>query len=253
MPDLKLISAEVLKLRSRRGMLAIAIVLTLGLVALVFAVTGIQHASNPTKYGPAGGATSYKDGLTVLTMMALVVGAIVGGTAGTQDVESGVFRDLAATGRSRLAVFAARVFGAWTIVLPILATTMAAMAVLAHAMAGGTPTPDAAMVVAGTAEILLAGALSTAAAVGLSALVGSRGPVIGILLAFFLAIEKLLAAVGMLGAARQALPSVALDRIGHTPVGGGMQVALGTAVVVVIAWIVATLGVGAWKTRTREI
>jgi hypothetical protein len=80
MPDLRLISAEVLKLRRRRGMLAVAILLTLGLVALVFAVTGVQHASNPAKYNPAGGAHSYRDALTVLTMMALVVGAIVGGT-----------------------------------------------------------------------------------------------------------------------------------------------------------------------------
>jgi ABC-type transport system involved in multi-copper enzyme maturation permease subunit len=253
MPDLRLISAEVLKLRRRRGMLAIAILLTLGLVALVFAVTGIQHAGNPAKYHPAGGAASFKDGVTVVTLMAFVVGAIVGGTAGTQDIESGVFRDLAATGRSRMALFGARVLGAWTIVLPILAVTMAAMAVLAHALAAGTPTPDAAMVVAGSAEVLLAGALSVAAAVGLSALVGARGAVIGILLAFFLALEPLLATVGLLGDTRQALPSVALDRIGHTSVAGGLQVALGTAIAVVIAWIVTTLGLGAWKTRTREI
>jgi ABC-2 family transporter len=250
--DPRLVSAEVLKLRRRRGMLAIAILLTLGLVALVFAVTGVQHASNPTRYHPAGGALNYRAGLKVVTMMALVVGAIVGGTAGTQDVESGVFRDLAATGRSRLALFGSRVFGAWTIVLPILAATTAALAVLAHALAGGTPNADTAMVVAGTAEVLLAGALSAAAAVGLSALVGSRGPVIGILLAFFLALEPLLAAVGLLGDTREALPSVALDRIGHVPTGS-LQVALGTAVAVVIAWVLATLGLGAWKTRTREI
>ena len=253
MPDLRLISAEVLKLRRRRGMLAIALLLTLGLVAIVFAVTGVQHASNPAKYEPAGGVHHYRDALGVLAMMAFVVGAIVGGTAGTQDVESGVFRDLAATGRSRLALFAARVAGAWTIVLPILATTMTALAILARAMADGTPTADAATIVAGTAAVLVAGALSTAAAVGLSTLVGSRGPVIGMLLAFFLAIEPLLAQIGMLGNARQALPGVALDRIGHIPASGSTQAALGTAIAVVIAWAVATLGLGAWKTRTREI
>ena len=114
--DLQLISAEVLKLRRRRGMLAIAVLLTLGIVALVFAVMAIQHAGNPVKYGPAGGAASYLDGLEVMCLMALVVGVVVGGTAGTQDIESGVFRDLAATGRSRLALYGARVTGAWAIV-----------------------------------------------------------------------------------------------------------------------------------------
>jgi hypothetical protein len=252
MPDLRLIPAEVLKLRRRRGMLAIAGLLTLGLVAIVFTVMGIQHASDPGRHGPAGGVHNYRDALGVLATMALVVGAIVGGTAGTQDVESGVFRDLAATGRSRLALFGARVFGAWAIVLPIVAITMAATAILTAALAGGTPTPDAATIVAGTAGVLAAGALSTAAAVGLSALVGSRGPVIGILLAFFLAIGPLLAEIGMLGSARQALPGVALDRIGHIA-SAGAHGALGTAIAVVIAWVVATLGLGAWKTRTREI
>jgi hypothetical protein len=253
MLDLRLISAEALKLRRRHGMLAIAVLLTLGLVALVFAVTGVQHAGNPAKYGPAGGEANYRDGLTVLAMMALVVGVIVGGTAGTQDIESGVFRDLAATGRSRRALFGARVTGAWAIVLPILAVAMAAMAGLSIAMAGSLHAPDAATLVAGTAAVLVAGALSTAMAVGLSALVGSRGPVIGILLAFFLAIQPLLAAIGFLGATRQAIPSQVIDRIGHMPGQPGLQLALGTAIAVAIGWVVVTLGLGAWKTTAREI
>ncbi len=251
--DLRLIGAEVLKLRRRRGMLAIAVVLTLGVVLLVFAVTGVQHADNPARYGPAGGVANYRDGLSVMTLMALVVGVIVGGTAGTQDVDSGVFRDLAATGRSRLALFGARFVGAWAIVLPILALTMAVMGALAFALAGGTATPGAGTLASGTLGILAAGALSTAMAVGLSVLVGSRGSVIGVLLAFFLAIEPLLAAIGFLGAARQGLPTIALNRIGDMPAHNGIQVALGTAIAVLLAWGAATLGLGAWKTRSREL
>src|SRR3954451_9561915 len=96
--DLQLISAEVLKLRRRRGLLLIAGLLTLGIVALVYAVTCVQHAGNSAKYGPAGGASNYADGLAVLALMASVVGVFIGGTAATQDIESGVFRDLAVTG-----------------------------------------------------------------------------------------------------------------------------------------------------------
>src|SRR3954451_11260750 len=153
--DLQLISAEVLKLRRRRGMLLIAGLLTLGIVALVYAVTGVQHAGNPAKYGPAGGATSYADGLRVLVLMASVVGVVVGGTAGTQDIESGVFRDLAATGRSRLALFGARVTGAWAIVLPLLAVTMVVTCGLSVALAGTAAAPHAGILLSGSASVLV--------------------------------------------------------------------------------------------------
>jgi hypothetical protein len=251
--DTRLISAEVLKLRRRPGMLAIATLLTLGLVLLVYTVTGIQHSGNPAKYGPAGGTKSFEDSIGVLTLMSLVVGVIIGGTAGTQDIETGVFRDLAATGRSRLALFGSRVTGAWAVVLPILAVTMAVDAGLSIAMAGSAATPDAGTLLAGSVAILAAGALSTAMAVGISALVGSRGPVIGILLAWFLAIQTLIVAITFLGSAREGLPSVALGRIGDVEVTGSVHTALGTAIAVVIAWAAVSMGAGAWRTRTREI
>ena len=85
--DLRLIGAEALKLRKRRGMVALAIALTAGVAVLVFAVTGIQHATNPGKYGPAGGLVHYRDAVGFLTLMILVVGAIVGSTAGSADLE----------------------------------------------------------------------------------------------------------------------------------------------------------------------
>jgi hypothetical protein len=220
MPDLQLIAADILKLRRRRGMLALTLLGTLGIVALVFAVTTIQHATNPGKYGPAGGLETYRDAIGVVGLLALVAGVIVGGTAGTQDIESGVFRDLAATGRSRTALFLSRVAGT---------------------------------LIAGTARVLAAGALSTAVAVGISAVVGSRGPVIGILLAFFLGISPLLQAIAFLGNTRQLVPEVAIDRIGDLSTPPGLHVALGTAIAVVLGWIAVSLAAGAWRTKTREI
>ena len=91
-----------------------------------------------------------------------------------------MFRDLAATGRSRLALFGARVTGAWAIVLPILAATAAALGGLSIALAGSAAAPGRRRARSpAPPRVLAAGALSTAMAVGLSALVGSRGPVIG--------------------------------------------------------------------------
>jgi hypothetical protein len=253
MPDLQLIAADILKLRRRRGMLSLTLLGTLGIVALVFAVTTIQHATNPGKYGPAGGLETYRDAIGVVGLLALVAGVIVGGTAGTQDIESGVFRDLAATGRSRTALFLSRVTGALAVVLPIVGVTAIATAAASIALKADLPAPDTGTLIAGTARVLAAGALSTAVAVGISAVVGSRGPVIGILLAFFLGISPLLQAITFLGGSRQLVPEVAIDRIGDLSTPPGMHVALGTAIAVVLGWIAVSLAAGAWRTKTREI
>jgi ABC-type transport system involved in multi-copper enzyme maturation permease subunit len=250
---LALISSDVLKLRRRRGMLAISLLLTAGLIAVAFVVMAIQHGGNPAKYGPAGGLGNYQEDIAVATLMALIVGTIIGATSGTQDIESGVFRDLAATGRSRMALFASRVAGAWAVVLPILAVTAGLTAAGCVALAGSLAAPGASAIVAGTAAVLVAGALSTAVAVGVSALVGSRGPVIGIMLAFYLAVQNLVVAMGFLGGARQIVPDVAIRRIGELEPLSDVQVGLGAAILVVIAWSTLTLGLGAWRTRTREI
>ena len=253
MLDLRLIAADVLKLRRRRGMLAISLLLTLGLMAVAFVVMAIQHGGNPARYGPAGGLANYRDDIGVVALMGLVVGAIIGATAGTQDIESGVFRDLAATGRSRLALFGARVAAAWVVVLPVLALTAGLTAAGAVALAGSQDAPGAGALAAGTAAVLVSAALSTAMAVGLSALVGSRGPVIGILLAFYLAVQPLLQAMGFLGDLRHGIPAVAVNRIGDLPAGPEGHVALVTAIVVVVAWSAVALSFGAWRTKTREI
>jgi hypothetical protein len=76
--------------------------------------------------------------------------------------------------------------------------------------------------------------------------------VIGLLLAFFLALEPLLAAISLLGDARALVPAEALARVGGVP-GTHVHPGLGLAVAVVVAWITATLGAGARRTRRRDI
>jgi ABC-type transport system involved in multi-copper enzyme maturation permease subunit len=251
MLDLRLIRAEVLKLRRRRGMLALVTALTLGVVALAFTVMTIQHGSNPAEYGPAGGLKSYRDALEVLVLLTIVAGAIVGSTAGAQDIESGVFRDLAATGRSRIALFGARVSGAWAIIVPVTAAAGGAAAIGSVALAGSAAAPTASALVEGTAAVLAAGAVSSAVAVGLCALVGTRAPVIAIMLAFSLIMAPLLVAASFLGDLRQAIPTVALNNIAHTE--SAIHTTLGVAVAVLAAWVVSAFAAGTWRTKTREI
>ena len=94
--------------------------------------------------------------------------------------------------------------------------------------------------------------MSVTISVALSALVGSRGPVIGIVLAFELAISKLLIGVSALGDVRELIPNAGLARIGNSP-DQAFHMGLGVAIAVLLAWSAAAFAAGAWKTRTREI
>ena len=90
---LALISSDVLKLRRRRGMLAISLLLTAGLMLVAFVVMAIQHAGNPARYGPAGGLENFREDIGVVTLMALIIGTIIGATSGTQvDFVIGIAR-----------------------------------------------------------------------------------------------------------------------------------------------------------------
>jgi hypothetical protein len=250
--DLRLIRAEVLKLRKRPGMLAISAFVTVGAAALAAAVPAVMHANDAVKHGPAGGVENYTGTMSVLVLMIIVVGAIVGSTAGAQDIETGVFRDSAATGRSRVALFGARIPGALAIVLPMALIAAAIEAVAGVALAGSLAAPDAAMIAGGTAAALAAAVVSVTGSVALAALTGSRGPVIGIVLAFELAISKLLLGVTALGDARELLPNASLSRIGNSP-DQAFHMGLGVAIAVLLAWSLVAFAAGARKTRTREI
>jgi hypothetical protein len=49
------------------------------------------------------------------------------------------------------------------------------------------------------------------------------------------------------------IPSIALNRIGDLPAVSNIDVALPSAIAVVIVWAAAAVTAGAWRTRTREI
>ena len=249
MPDLRLIRAEVLKLRRRRGMLAVCAALTLAAVAAFYAVLAVLHLTDPSGHGPAGGAAHFDDAMGVLAMTAGVAGVIVGATAGGADIEAGVFRDLAATGRGRIALFAARLPGALAVLLPLLAAAVALPALLSAVLAGGEPLTASALG-DGALQVLASGALTAAISVGLAALFGARGMVMGVVLAVFLGIDPVLAQVEAIGDARHLIPQVAIAGLGGAD---GDVPAVGAAVAIVLGWAVTALGFGAWRTRTQEI
>nr|MDP9490639.1 hypothetical protein [Actinomycetota bacterium] len=92
-------------------------------------------------------------------------------------------------------------------------------------------------------------------ALGVASLVGSRGTSIGILLGWWLVAMPVLQVMGVLGSLRQGIVGAAIDRIGPVPLvpsDPAVSMSVLAAVAVLAAWAVVPLGVGAWRTATRD-
>ena len=248
-----MIAAEVLKLRRNRSLMALALVLTLGIVLVFFGYNAIEHASNPSKYGPAGGTHHFSRALGVLGLYFGALAAIlIGGEAGTADISSGVFRDLVATGRSRLALFGVRAPAA---LIVTLAFTMAAFVVALAAtfvFAGSLPTPSLSVVLQSAGWLVLANAVLVTLAVAVGSITGSRALTLTAVIGWFTIATQLLLNISSLGSARDALATPALGQL--MPVESPVSLAMGTgvAVAVVAAWAVVPAVLGAWRTVRQD-
>src|SRR5688500_14774003 len=105
----RLVGAELLKLRKRRGLVAATLGLTIVPMIVAYIVLVTLHLADPAKHGPAGGIVNFTGSVGFLGSLTIVAAILVGATVGTGDLGAGVFRELVVTGRSRLALFAARV------------------------------------------------------------------------------------------------------------------------------------------------
>ncbi|HWD23902.1 MAG TPA: hypothetical protein VG368_00405 [Acidimicrobiales bacterium] len=117
-----MIASRFKELRKRRGLMAALILVTIGIPAIFLAVRLILHAVASTTYGPAGGYSVYT-GLTsgVLYSFGFIVAATLGCTAGSIDLSEGMFRHLVVTGRSRLALYLARIPAGLAVIVSLVA------------------------------------------------------------------------------------------------------------------------------------
>jgi hypothetical protein len=267
--NLRMVSAEWLKLRRRRGLFWWSLVLVVGIVSVVYAILEILHLNNPVHYGPPGGVGGLQGSIIGLSLAGSVAAILVGTASGTADVSTGVFRDLVATGRSRWSLFFARVPGALLFYLPIITLGYIVIAACSVGLAGSPPhpmspaeaagfvRPDAGLILRGYAWILLVTSFDLILALGLASLIGSRGTTIGVLLGWQFLAAPLIAQISLLGAARQALFSQAFDRLMPQALFADQGTPLlihsiGVAAVVLLGWTALALGAGGWRTATRD-
>jgi hypothetical protein len=105
-----MIATRFMELRKRRGVMAALVGVTIGIPAVYLAVRLLLHAISPGTYGPAGGNDTFNALVAgVLYVFGFIVAATLGCTAGSIDLTEGMFRHLVVTGRSRLALYLARI------------------------------------------------------------------------------------------------------------------------------------------------
>ena len=255
----RLVSAEFLKIRKRRGLVALAVLLTVGAVVMAGAVLAALHAADPAKYGPAGGLGNLGNATYLLSTLGTVTAVLVGATMGAGDLQAGVFRDLVATGRSRLALFAARIPGGLALLWPLVTVSWVVAAAGSVLLAGSHPHPGLVVMVQGGAWVLLATTVVYLIALGLASLAGSRSATVGIVLAWQLAVTPLALGAAKLGVLREGLLTAALDRVipagllpGARPDPVSPTMSIAVAAVVIAAWAIIPLAAGAWRTKTRD-
>jgi len=259
LPSPRLVGADLLKLRKRRGLVAVVSLLTIGAVTLTYAIMELLHVSDPAKHGPAGGIEKLGHGTFLIAALGSVAAALVGSSAGAGDLDTGVYRDLVVTGRSRVSLYLSRIPAGLGFLLPFVAAAYALAAVAATVFAAALPQPGVRLMALGGLWALLEVTFYFLLSLAIACLVGSRSYTIGIVLAFRLALTPLLAAVSPLGVVRELVPGVALQDLQPAGFGDslregphvGMSVAAIAAVLVV--WTILALLAGGFRDTTRDV
>src|SRR5207302_15790 len=140
----------------------------------------VARADLPRHHEPAGGRR-----------MTTIAGALIGASMGADDLGAGVFRELVVTGRSRAALYLARIPAGLAVIWSLLAAAFTIATIFTVTLAGSAPTPSAGLIVESGLWLGLTVGLAFLLGLGLGSLLGSRAPTIAILFAWVLILEPL--------------------------------------------------------------
>ena len=257
----QMIAADILKLRRHRPTMATAVLLSAGIAIVYFAFIEARH------HGNLAGPQALSDGATLMGIYFGAFAAIlIGAEAGTTDLTSGVFRDLVATGRSRTALFLARIPAAITIALTLTLSGFAVSVAAAYSFHGSASAPTLGLTLKFAAWVTLATVVQTTLAVGIASLTGSRPVTLILVIGWNTLATGILYLASFLGPVRDLVLMIALGGLfpgqqSGTRAHPGSSIALNnfklpmpavTAVLVILAWAVIPAVLGAWRTRTRD-
>ena len=237
---------------------------------LVLGFRLFAHVVDPKSFGPAGTYSVFSDLISIMAEFGFIVAVALGATAGTTDLTDGMFRHLVVTGRSRTALYLARLPAGLAILVPLVAVAFTLLCLVTSyagtAAAQAALTPNG-MIQAGLWLELDIG-IGFVVAVGLGSLMGQRTlPVILLIILeiiitpvladhvipYFINGQRLIVGVAM-AQLRPAALGAGLGR--GTLVGGGaLQVPpmpTWAMITVIVGWIVGWTLIGARKMTTRD-
>jgi hypothetical protein len=139
LPTWALITTKNMELRKRRGLMSAIAVLVLALPVLLLGFRLVFHLIDPGKYGPAGSPGLFGGVNNALAEFGFIAAIALGATAGTTDLSEGMFRHLVITGRSRLALYLARIPAGLAIIVPVMAAAFTFLCLITSY--AGTPQP----------------------------------------------------------------------------------------------------------------
>jgi hypothetical protein len=121
LPTWDLITTKHLEIRKRRGLIITIAVLIVAPTVLIYGLRLIFHAVDPHSYGLAGSPGIFNQLSNMLAEFGFIAAAALGAAVGTTDLTDGMFRHLVITGRSRLALYLARIPAGLAITVPLVA------------------------------------------------------------------------------------------------------------------------------------
>ena len=139
LPTWDLITTKNLEIRKRRGLMITMVVLIVAPTVLILGLRLLFHVVDPHSYGPAGTPAVFQELSNLMAEFGFIAAAALGAAAGTTDLSEGVFRHLVITGRSRLALYLARIPAGLAITVPLVALAFSMTCLVASYE--GTPNP----------------------------------------------------------------------------------------------------------------
>ena len=121
LPTWDLITTKNLEIRKRRGLMITMVVLIIVPTVLFYGLRLLFHAVDPHGYGLAGSPQFFSQATNLIDEFGFIAAAALGAAAGTTDLSDGMFRHLVITGRSRLALYLARIPAGLAITVPLVA------------------------------------------------------------------------------------------------------------------------------------
>jgi hypothetical protein len=121
LPTWDLITTKNLEIRKRRGLMITVAVLIVAPTVLIYGLRLLFHAVDPHSYGLAGDPAIFSQLSNLMAEFGFIAAVALGAAAGTTDLSDGMFRHLVITGRSRLALYLARIPAGLAVTVPLVA------------------------------------------------------------------------------------------------------------------------------------